>query len=71
MASTSDAVLGELRRGTGPPFDRPQLRDWELAIARGTDPDELLPAEAVTGGNNGSIRAQALSVGSPRPTTQP
>jgi cytochrome P450 len=31
-----------------PEADRPRLRDWELAIARGTDPDELLPAEAVT-----------------------
>lgn len=31
-----------------PAADRPQLRDWELAIARGTDPDELLPADAVT-----------------------
>jgi len=71
MASTSDAVLGELWRGNGPTSDRPQLRDSELAIARGTDPDEMLPAEAVFGGNNGSIRAQAWSVGSPRPTTQP
>jgi cytochrome P450 len=30
-----------------PADDRPGLRDWELAIARGTDPDELLPPDAV------------------------
>ncbi|GAA1324694.1 cytochrome P450 [Pseudonocardia xinjiangensis] len=30
-----------------PEADRPVLREWELAIARGTDPDELLPPEAV------------------------
>lgn len=30
-----------------PEEERPQLRGWELAIARGTDPDELLPPEAV------------------------
>ncbi len=31
-----------------PAADRPALRDWELAIAWGTDPDELLPAEVIT-----------------------
>ncbi|MBW0133849.1 cytochrome P450 [Pseudonocardia abyssalis] len=30
-----------------PAPDRPALRGWELAIARGTDPDELLPPDAV------------------------
>ncbi|MFC4943052.1 cytochrome P450 [Pseudonocardia sp. GCM10023141] len=30
-----------------PEQDWPLLRQWELAIARGTDPDELLPADAI------------------------
>jgi cytochrome P450 len=41
-----------------PPQDRPALRQWELAIARGTDPDELLPAEAVT--DRGTAERDAL-----------
>jgi cytochrome P450 len=31
-----------------PEADRPALRQWQLDIARGTDPDELLPAAAIT-----------------------
>jgi cytochrome P450 len=31
-----------------PPEERPALRDWELAIAWGTDPDELLPPDVIT-----------------------
>ena len=31
-----------------PAGDRPALRDWELAIAWGTDPDELLPPDVIT-----------------------
>jgi cytochrome P450 len=31
-----------------PETDRPALRQWQLDIARGTDPDELLPAAAIT-----------------------
>lgn len=30
-----------------PAQDRAALREWEMAIAWGTDPDELLPAEAI------------------------